>query len=150
MDWKQRAKVIFDVPKPEHFTNHRHCCECAEHDETLLSQDVDSIGLPQLGNAGWDPLSFSSVEGMLYYMPAMIRLTLETMDDLRTSYLEQLLFHLILDGPDNRLVSASSPEQRKFVADFLEHLVENYSAQIETCNCAHEALRAHDIWSAQS
>jgi hypothetical protein len=47
MDWIQHAKRLFNVPKPEHFTNSRHCCECAEHDETLLAQDVNSIGIEQ-------------------------------------------------------------------------------------------------------
>jgi hypothetical protein len=35
MDWIQQATQLFNVPKPVHFTNYRHCCECAEHDETL-------------------------------------------------------------------------------------------------------------------
>ena len=80
MDWTQHAKRLFNVPKPEHFTNYRHCCECAEHDETLLAQDVNSIGIEQLGNPGWDPLCFISPEGFLYYLPALIRITLATMD----------------------------------------------------------------------
>lgn len=32
-----------DVGKPGHFTDYRHCCECAEHDETLRSHDRDSL-----------------------------------------------------------------------------------------------------------
>lgn len=67
MDWKQ-AKLIFDVPKPAHFGNYQHCCECAEHDETLRTHDVDLIGLDQLGHPGWDSLCFSSAEGLLYYI----------------------------------------------------------------------------------
>src|SRR3712207_1738759 len=106
MDWKQRAKLIFNVPKPAHFGKYRHCCECAEHDETLSGSDVDSIGLEQLGNPGWDPLCFSSAEGLIYYMPALIRLTLDTIDDPQQVYLDQLLFHLIQDGAGNALVSA--------------------------------------------
>ena len=76
MNWTQHAKQLFQMPKPEHFTNHCHCCECAEHDATLLAYDVDSIGREQLGNPGWDPSCFASVEGLLYYMPALIRLNL--------------------------------------------------------------------------
>src|SRR6266498_3419515 len=49
-DWTQHAKRLFQMPKPAHFTNDRHCCECAEHDATLLAYDVDSIGVQQLGN----------------------------------------------------------------------------------------------------
>ena len=52
MDWTQQAKQLFTVPKPEHFTNYRHCCECAEHDATLVAQDVNAIGIEHLGNPG--------------------------------------------------------------------------------------------------
>ena len=149
MDWKQQAKLVFNVPKPIHFGKYQHCCECAEHDQTLSASDVDSIGLEQLGNAGWDPLCFSSAEGLLYYMPAMIRLTLDTMDDPREVYLDQLLFHLIRDGMGNMVVTACSKEQREFVADFLEYLVENYAPQIEAgVFSSDDILRAHEIWSA--
>src|SRR5918992_338549 len=106
MDWKEQAKVVFSVPKPLHFTDYQHCCECAEHDETLLAYDRDSIGLEQLGSAAWDPLCFSYAEGLMYYMPALIRLTLDGIDNPQQSYLEQMLFHLIYDGKNNRLVNA--------------------------------------------
>jgi len=149
MDWKRQAIVVFDVRKPAHFCDYRHCCECAEHDETLLAHDVDSIGLEQLGNPGWDPLCFSSAEGLLYYLPALIRLTLDTIDNPREAYLDQMLFHLIHDGEGNRLVRACSREQRAFVADFLEHLVDNHSSQIEAgAFSSDDILRAHEIWSA--
>jgi hypothetical protein len=147
MDWKQQAKAIFNVQKPTHFGNYRHCCECAEHDQTLLAFDVDSIGLPQLGNPGWDPLCFSSAEGLMYYMPALIRLTLDTMDNPRETYLDQMLFHLVQDGMGNRLVSACSKEQREFVADFLEHLVGKYCSQIEAgVFTSDDILKTHEVW----
>ena len=149
MDWKQQAKLIFKVPKPAHFSDYRHCCECAEHDQTLLTFDVDSIGLAELGNPGWDPLCFSSAEGLIYYLPALIRLTLDTMDNPQETYLDQMLFHLIYDGPGNRLFSACSKEQREFVAAFLEYLVERYSSQIDAqAFTSDEILRAHEIWRA--
>jgi hypothetical protein len=149
MDWKQQARIIFDAPKPAHFTNYQHCCECAEHDETLLAHDVDSISLQQLGNPGYDPLCFISAEGFLYYMPALVRLTLDTIDNPREMYLEQLLFHLIQDGSGNRLVSACNKEQREFIARFLEHLLEHHFEQIEASLLyTDDILKAHEIWSA--
>jgi hypothetical protein len=147
MDWTQQATHLFNVPKPEHFTNHRHCCECAEHDETLLTYDVNTIGGEQLGNPGWDPLCFVSPEGFLYYMPALIRITLDTMAKPQERYLDQLLFHLMHDGKDNRIVRACSPEQRAFIAGFLEYLMETYSAAIDECTYAEDMLKAYDIWS---
>jgi hypothetical protein len=147
MDWKQQAKLIFSVPKPVHFTNYQHCCECAEHDQILLSYDRDSIGLDQLGSPAWDPMCFSSPEGLMYYMPALIRLTLDGIDNPQESYLEQMLFHLILDGKDNRLVSACNVEQRKFIADFLEYLIDNHAPQIEAgVFLSDDIFKAHEIW----
>ena len=150
MDWIQEAKRQFNRPKPTHFTNYRHCCECAEHDATLLAYDVNSIGVEQLGNPGWDPLCFTSAEGLLYYLPALIRLTLETMDTPQEQYLEQLLFHLLYDGPENRIVRACNPEQRAFIAGFLMYLMEQYSVEIdEGIFRADDMLKAYAIWDAR-
>jgi len=147
MDWTQQATRLFNGPKPEHFTNYRHCCECAEHDATLLAYDVDSIGIEQLGNPGWDPLCFASMDGLLYYLPALIRLTLETMDTPQKRYLDQLLFHLIRDGKDHELVRACSPEQRAFVAEFLAYVIDQYSAKLDGCTYADDLLKAYEMWS---
>lgn len=147
-NWKQEAKVLFNVPKPEHFTDYRHCCECAEHDQTLVTFDVDSIGIDQLGNPGWDPICFVSVPGMLYYLPALIRLTIDTIATPSEVYLDQLIFHLNRDGPDNDLVTACNDQQRQFIADFLEYLLENHSRVIDEMTfAADDILKAHAIWS---
>ena len=85
----------------------------------------------------------------MYYMPALIRITLETINNPREVYLDQLLFHLIQDGEDNKLVSTCSKEQCTFVADFLEYLVDNHSPQIEAgAFSSDHILRAHEIWRA--
>jgi hypothetical protein len=112
----------------------------------LVTADVDSIGLEQLGNPGWDPLCFASVEGLVYYMPALIRLTLETMDTLQERYLDQLLFHLMRDGKDNDLVRACSKEQRAYVVEFLTHLIEQYSVEIDQYSYAGDMLKVYEIW----
>jgi len=85
----------------------------------------------------------------MYYMPALIRLTLDTIDNPREVYLDQFLFHLIYDGEGNRLVRACSREQRAFVADFLEYLVDNHGSQIEAgAFSSDDILRAHEIWNS--
>jgi hypothetical protein len=148
MDWKQRALEIFDVPKPEHFGNYQHCCECAEHDRTLSEFDRNSIGLEQLGNPGWDPLCFAHPEGLVYYLPALIRITLDTISTPSEQYLGQFLFHLIKDGPGNTFVEACSHEQRQFVAAFLEYLIEHHTVELhEDTMTSQDVLRAHEIWS---
>jgi hypothetical protein len=147
-EWKEEARRTFKMAKPAHFTNYQHCCECAEHDETLLNSDVDTIGLEQLGNPGWDPLCFCSPETFIYYMPALVRLTLDTIEDPQKSYVDQLVFHLIRDGSGNDLVKACNQEQRRFVSNFLEFLTNNYPAQLDDgAFTADDVLKAHVIWS---
>ncbi len=90
-------------PRPEHFTNYRHCCECAEHDALLASRDLQSLRLEDVNNAGWDPICFATAAGFRYYLPALVRLAFESITS-ADWYLPQLLFHLIGDGPQNRRV----------------------------------------------
>lgn len=143
--WIARARALFDVARPEHFTNFNHCDECAEHDETLRSTDVDHISMEQLGSSAWDPISFASVEGKIYYTPALIRISLETVDG--DFYLDQFLFHLMWDGKDNLYYLGCTPEQRAFIAEFLAYMLETYSDRIEECYCGDQLLQAYEIWS---
>ena len=148
MDWTQHATRLFQMPKPAHFTNFHHCGECTEHNATLLAHDVDAIGIEQLGNPGWDPLCFASVEGLFYYLPALIRLTLDTTDKPQERYLDHMLFHLIRDGKDNAVVRACGPEQRAFIAGFPEYLMDQYGTAIDECTYSDDLLKAYVIWSA--
>ena len=80
----------------------------------------------------------------------MIRLSLDTIDSSTESYLDQMLFHLIQDGEGNRLVNACSKQQRKFVAAFLEYLVDNHGPHIEAgVFSTDDILRAYEIWASQ-
>ena len=79
--WVVEAARVFEVKKPQHFTNHTHCCECTEHDEVLRAHDRDTIGIEQLGNPGWDPMCLCTVEGFQYYFPALVRLCLDRNPD---------------------------------------------------------------------
>ncbi len=144
MDWIEEAKRIFNVNKPEHFTNFMHCDECAEHDETLKNADFDTIGLLQLGNPGWDPICFCSTDGKKYYMPAFIRVSLETIDS--DFYLAQFLFHLENDGSENKFVLSCNNEQRQFIVDFLEYFIEQYPELIDLNMCSDDILRVREIW----
>lgn len=143
--WIQKARQVFKADKPEHFTNYMHCCECAEHDEVLKSSNVDTIGFKELGNPGWDPICFSSEQGKKYYMPAFVRLSLETIHD--EFYIDQFLFHLEGNGRQNNLFLSCSPEQKRFIAAFLEYLIETFPEQIQRGFYGDQILRVHDIWS---
>lgn len=147
-DWVAEAERIFSAKKPAHFTDYRHCEECYEHDKTLRQSSVRTIGLRELGNPGWDPICFSSAEGIKYYLPALIRLSLATLTD--AFYLEQLLFHLDTGGKDGDLIESCSPVQRDFVARFLEFLLLHYSSRLEENFCEEDAMRVYETWSSAS
>jgi len=104
-----------ECPRPEHFTEWQHCCECAEHDAELAAHTPETIGLAELGNAGWDPICFATPEAYLYYLPGLARLALGRAPDY---YLEQFLFHLNADRS-----AILTPTQREAVRRFLEHIM---------------------------
>ena len=145
MNWIEAAKKLFEAQKPEHFTDYEHCEECAEHDETLLSSEIDTIGLAELGNPGWEPLCFTSAEGKKYFLPALVRLSLDTVEN--EFYFGQFLFHLEGNGPNNDFYLSCNTKQREFVASFISHMIENYSEQIEMNYYTDEALKSFEIWS---
>ena len=139
------ANRLFAANKPEHFTDYLHCDECAEHNETLRNSDIERIGMAELGNPGWDPICFCSAEGVKYYLPALVRLSLDTVED--DFYFGQFLFHLENDGANNKLIKSCSSEQRTFMTQFLKFMIEQYTEEIEESFCTDDALRTYELWS---
>ena len=127
--------VFSSVQKPEHFTNYAHCDECAEHDEVLLRRTRETLQRTDLGNAGWDPLSFCSPEGIAYLFPALARFSL--IPDVWTDndwYIDQFLFHLSYQGPENKFLLWCDADRRAAVYNLLRHLA--YSRQELTRDAA--------------
>lgn len=110
-----------DAPKPEHFMDHTHCEECAQHDELLRTRDRDTLRIEDVGNVGWQPLSSCSPEGMAYYMPALARLAL-TDSYAYGWYGDTLHIHLSCNGSENAFLKHCTPRQRQAVANFLRYL----------------------------
>jgi hypothetical protein len=135
------------APRPEHFTDLTHCCECAEHDALLASRDVDSLVPADVNNAGWDPICFITADGFRYYLPALVRLAVAsaTTEDW---YLPQLLFHLIGDGPQNRRVTCCTANQQRAIVALLWHVVQTQPELIARYGIEDDLQRALEIWSA--
>lgn len=136
--------------RPVHFTNFKHCDECAEHDELLRSRDLDSLRFEDVGNPGWDPICFVSEEGFAYFMPALARLALAGRADSNDWYVSQLLFHLCYDGQNNRRFLARTSEQRRAVVEMLKHIVETRAAEVDYERATDELFQAIEIWSNES
>jgi hypothetical protein len=132
--------------RPEHFTNFRHCCEYAEHDELLRSRDRDTLQVEDVGNPGWDPLCFTSADGLLYYLPALGRLALAEPADYLNWYVPQLHFHLTYEDAKNRILVAASPVQRWAVVHLLRHIIATRAALCETWSCREDLVAAAELW----
>jgi len=140
-------RVFGSIPKPEHFTNYLHCEECAEHDELLRSRDCSTLRIDDVGNPGWDPLCFTSPEGIGYFMPALAKLALDTPSDTYSWYGDQLLFHLFSGAEHNGFFQYCDSAQRKAIALLLTHFIETRFGLQEFATDEDDLLRAHELWS---
>ncbi|TFZ06032.1 hypothetical protein EZ313_05120 [Ramlibacter henchirensis] len=134
------------APRPEHFTNHTHCCECAEHDDVLRSRTRETLQHADVGNPGWDPICFTSAEGFAYYFPALARLALAEPSREHGWYADQLLFHLSSGFKENTYYLHCDADRRAAVARLLGHLIQTRTALIEDYAAADEFLRCHELW----
>ncbi len=128
MDQKQALaaidRVFGGLPRPEPLIrNPNHCCECAEHEETLSVVTPETIGLEQVGSPAWDPVCYLSDAGYRYFMPGLARLALGTGE---AYYLDQFLFHL-----DSGRVDVLSESEKKAVATFLDHVLETMCEEVD-------------------
>jgi len=112
------------VPRPEPMlTNPNHCCECAEHEETLKSVTPDTISMKEVGSPAWDPLCHVSAEAFQYFMPGLARLALRSGEDY---YLDQFLFHL-----ETRQTDAFTLAQCRVTLDLLWFAFETLQKDID-------------------
>jgi hypothetical protein len=135
-------------PRPQHFTDFTHCCECAEHDELLRSRNRESLVIGDVGNPGWDPICFITADGFAYYFPSLARLALASPARPRDWYAPQLLFHLSYQSKDNRRYRDCTPAQRAAVARFLQHLMHTRATLIDEYALSEEFSRCYEIWRA--
>ena len=133
-----------DIPRPTHFTNHRHCDECADHDRTLQAYDPDSIGLAQLGSPAWDPICFVTPDAFLYYFPALVRLTVA--DEGSDRYLEQFLFHVTYDGEKSRFFTHFNQSQRAATLATLQYIQTHKAQRINEWKLADQLQASILLW----
>jgi len=104
------------LPRPDIFIRGTcKCSECLEHEQTMQSLTPDELALDKLDNPGWDPMCFASDDAFAYFIPGLVRLTLDHADD----YVDQFLFHI--DNSDR--VSSLSSGQATALIHVLDYLV---------------------------
>lgn len=152
MTTKSEAMTAIDrafgsISRPDHFTNYVHCEECAEHDELLRARTRETLAIQDVGNPGWDPMCFSSPEGIAFYMPSLVRLAFAEPLGGYGWYGDQLLFHLYSGGTENGLYKYCNAEQRLAIAVLLSAMIECRAADIKSISSVDEFFRAYEIWS---
>ncbi|WP_199100409.1 hypothetical protein [Dyella sp. ASV21] len=135
------------LAKPDHFTNFTHCGECAEHDGLLRNRNRETLTFQDVGNPGWEPMCFSSAEGMAFYVPSLARLAFTDPPYGYDWYGYQLLFHLYSGGLDNKLYTYCNAAQRAAIAVLIGAMIELKTAEIEAAGSEDEFLRAYQIWA---
>lgn len=135
------------VERPEHFTNYKHCEECAEHDELLRNRDCQTLNVSDVGNPGWDPICFCSAEGIAYFMPALARIALEQPINEYGWYGSQLIFHLWSGGEYNAFFNYCNAQQRKAIVSLVEYFVESRTTLAEFD--ADEIFQVIELWGAK-
>ena len=141
----EATQVFGKVPRPEHFTDHKHCCECAEHDDTLKAFTPETITREALGHAGWDPMTFATDTGFRYYLPALIRMALTKQGD--DYYIDQFLSQVIRDGPRNSRWAGCTAGERAVVWKALLALLEERTEEVDNSLDADRLTQAIEIWS---
>lgn len=117
------ARLFARYPRPVELTNKNHCPECAEHHQELAPHTPTTIRREHLGHPGWDPITFTTDEAFLYYLPGLARIAATARGD--QYYLDQFLSHL------RRRASLLTREERHALADLLRRLRTSLARDIE-------------------
>jgi hypothetical protein len=134
--------------RPEHFTDHTHCPECAEHDQTMRSRPLSAIGVVELGNPGWSPITFLTEEAYGYVMPRLIELAVSSSVE-RPG--ESFVFAYLLaltPAPEHRKLDYFTREQTAAVLESLHYMRDQMMPVIEAECCEDDLAQAITRWHA--
>ena len=73
MEWFEEAKSLFEIKRPIHFTDFKHCYECEDFDKMLNGINIETASLNEFGKEFNDPLYFVTAEGFYYFFPALVK-----------------------------------------------------------------------------
>jgi phage portal protein BeeE len=78
----------------------------------------------------------------------MVRLAIEGNGE--SYFVDQFLFHLVLDGPRNDRYESFSTQQRAFVVNVMKYLLETQAEEIENNLDTDRLFQALEIWDRDS
>lgn len=127
----RRVDELFaHVRRPEHFTDHTHCCECSDSDDFFQKHTPATLAAltdpPETL-----PYSFLTEHAFHYFMPAFIRMLARTGSDYCVG---DMLFFL-----ENKL-DTFTQEQRAVIRDALYLVYDRSQAEIHSSVWDYESL----------
>ena len=138
-----------NVERPVYFTDVNHCSECREHHDELSARPRMELQRSDLGDCGWDPLCFTSAEGIAYLFPLLARYSMApSFWPDHDWYGDRLAFHLTYEEQGNRFYRSCNSTQRSAVAGMIAWITENRTDEIELYFSDDEWLHAWRVWSA--
>jgi len=133
--------------RPAHFTDHKHCKECLEHNELLRARNLETLTIADVGNLGWTPIPFTTAGAFCYLFPALARLSLDEPDDFYGWYFPELLFFLTLRDLENEHLRHFTAEQRHAVVAFLRYASVTRRQLIIAFRCKADLTKAINLWT---
>ena len=108
--------------RPEHFTDYKHCKECAEFDAILQQYALGDISSNQLGTVSWSPVLFLTEDAYGYVMPRLIELSLNLELNIANELilLDWLIY--ISPSPENNRAKDFTKEQKLVVLYALKYI----------------------------
>ena len=126
--------------------NPHHCEECEEVEKNAQESDIDTLTLEKAGDGYASFSCFLNDCAFKYYMPAFIRLSLET--NMEDGYIENFIFAITVDKEDNSRLKSFSSEQKIFVHSFLKWYKENKKEILDQWLIEEEINDVLSLWRA--
>ena len=148
MNFIAESKIIFDIGRPKVFMdNPNHCGECKDVEFNAQENDINTLTLAKAGDGYASLLSFLNDIGFIYYMPAFIRLCIETTMD--EGYISEFIFAITDEKQNNSRLHACTKEQRQFIYNFLKWYKNNHSDILKQWLIEENEIdEAISLWSA--
>jgi hypothetical protein len=118
------------LPRPEHFTNHQHCCECFDADRFFQALTPSTFALVAEPPETL-PISFLTPDAFRYFMPGLMRMAAR---EGREYCLGAILFQL-----EFRLDTFTAGE-REAVRDMLYEVYDRLQPQVHGVVFDYEAV----------
>jgi len=139
-------RAFSNFARPEHFTNHTHCEERAEHDETMPSCSLSEIGPQHVGNPGWSPIPFLTESAYGYVMPRLLEMALSNGTN---SDSDPFLFQYLLaltPAPEHKRLDYFTSEQANVILESLYYIRDRMGPLVERECCESDLSKAIALW----